>query len=147
MKVPPLRDRPDDVPLLIASCAQELGHQGSISELFSDKALAEMSHYHWPGNVRELRNTVEVAMALGEESALEGRRAHVELDTAEQAALMAPLMDMPYGDARTQLLEQFEESYLSALLEKAGGNVSKAARIAQMDRSYLTALIKRRGLR
>ena len=71
LEVPPLRDRPEDVPALLAHFAQRtakrLGHPIS----FSPQALAYLSNYRWPGNVRELRNAVERAAVLSETGRLE----------------------------------------------------------------------------
>ena len=53
---------------------------------------------------------------------------------------------MPYGDARSQVLTEFEEYYFRELIKKSGGNVSAAAREAKMDRSYLVQILKRRGI-
>ena len=62
------------------------------------------------------------------------------------ADAIAPLLALPYKDARRTLLDEFELRYLQSLLAKTGGNVRQAARDAAMDRTYLTELLKRHGL-
>lgn len=59
---------------------------------------------------------------------------------------MQGLFDLPYRQARALVLRAFESGFLSRLVERAGGNVSAAARSAEMDRSYLIKLLKRRGM-
>src|SRR5215470_14554505 len=72
MKVPPLRERADDVPLLVEHFLRECGHAGPVGELISPAAMHALMHHHWPGNVRELRNLIEATVAMGEAPPLDG---------------------------------------------------------------------------
>jgi transcriptional regulator with PAS, ATPase and Fis domain len=71
LEVPPLRDRPEDVPALLAHFAQHTAKRLGRPISFSPQALSYLSHYKWPGNVRELRNAVERAAVLSESGRLE----------------------------------------------------------------------------
>jgi len=135
--VPPLRDRVEDLPLLIRSFLATLGlsdHAG----LFPPHVLAELADHDWPGNVRELRNYVERTVVLREPLPASKR----------QGAASAADVDLrvPFKLAKDATVDAFERSYLTALLDAAGGNVSKAARNGGMDRMYLHRLIQKHGL-
>jgi DNA-binding NtrC family response regulator len=93
--------------------------------------------------VRELRNLIEATLAMGEPPALEAALA----DQRDATDPIGAVLGLPYRLAREQLLQQFEERYLPALLARAEGNVSRAARMAQMNRSHLLELLQRRHLK
>jgi DNA-binding NtrC family response regulator len=138
MKIPPLRERAEDVPLLVEHFLRELGHDGPVEALISPGAMKQLMGHHWPGNVRELRNLIEATVAMGETP---------QLDGAAAAGPASEVAALPYKEARAQVLHDFEERYLRALLERSRGNVSQAARDARMDRSHLIDLLTRHGLR
>jgi DNA-binding NtrC family response regulator len=96
--------------------------------------MTALTSHRWPGNVRELRNVVEAMLAMGEPPTLEAAAARAGADAA---------LDLPYKDARREVLEAFEKRYVERLLERSGGNVSAAARAGQMDRTYLIKLKER----
>ncbi|MDX2010489.1 MAG: sigma 54-interacting transcriptional regulator [Myxococcaceae bacterium] len=137
LEVPPLRQRLDDLELLVAHFLREAGAEASP---FSADDLTALRAHHWPGNVRELRNLVESTLAMGERPALEA-------PAAPDASAPGLGPELPYKDARAQVLERFEKHYLPRLLEHAKGNVSAAARHAKMDRSHLIELLTRHGLK
>ncbi|MBI3183333.1 MAG: sigma 54-dependent Fis family transcriptional regulator [Myxococcales bacterium] len=130
LQVPPLRERPDDIPLLAERFAKELGHDLQLS----GASLACLTAYHWPGNVRELRNLVERTLAVGVTEAL---------PTEAEAAASAE----GFSQARLLAVKAFERSYLEALLRKHQGSATRAAREAKMSRSYLYELLAEHGLR
>ncbi len=138
LELPPLRERPDDIQLLVEHFGHEAGHDGSM---FSPEVMAAFTAHSWPGNVRELRNVVEASLALGEVSPLEGS-AGTEAPPAATAPASSKEL-LPYRQARTQVLDAFERSYVTRLLADTGNNVSLASRRAQMDRSYLSELIRK----
>jgi DNA-binding NtrC family response regulator len=92
--------------------------------------------------VRELRNLVEAALATGESP-----QAQRSVSSASSASVIDDVLDARYREARDSVLGVFERRYLQRLLERAGDNVSQAARIAEMDRSHLTSLLRRHGFR
>ena len=143
LQVPPLRDRLDDIPLLVEHFLRESGHTGPVEEAISTATMASLEQHHWPGNVRELRNLIEVSVAMGEAPALDD----AVRPANDGGDLIDSLLDAPYKEARSTLLAEFEQRYLTNLLDRAKGNVSRAAREARMDRSHLTDLLQRHKLR
>ena len=144
LSLPPLRERPTDVPLLVDHMLADAGYTGSRDALFSPDAMQQLQAHPWPGNVRELRNVVLRALATGEQPEFDPLQAMPA--GASGVDLVAAVLELPYRQARRALLDHFEAQYLRALLERTGGSVRAAAREAKMDRSYLTELIKRHGI-
>ncbi|MBK7857032.1 MAG: sigma 54-dependent Fis family transcriptional regulator [Archangiaceae bacterium] len=130
LEVPPLKDRVDDIALLAHRFAAEAG----AKEPLSASTLAALTARTYPGNVRELKNVVERVVAMGAETALPG-------------GATAPLKAEDFHSTREKAIAAFEKSYLSALLERHGGNASAAAREAGIARSYLYKLLDAHGLK
>ncbi|MFO0722583.1 MAG: sigma 54-interacting transcriptional regulator [Myxococcota bacterium] len=156
MEIPPLRERVEDIPLLIEHFLGQAGLSGPIGDVFPPEALDMMAEYRWPGNVRELRNFVEAAIAMGEVPELERSRAAAAApaQTLEpRSGLVFPsvpvesLLEETYKSARSLVLDEFERLYLARLLERSKDNVSSAARTADIHRTYLNEMLKRHGLR
>jgi DNA-binding NtrC family response regulator len=146
--VPPLRERAQDLPLLVEHFLREAGHDGPVTAVISDALMRELQAQHWPGNVRELRNLVEAALATGQAVTSAGVPVG---DAAGRVAGGAPdlidgVLGQSYREARGTVLAEFERRYLTELLGRAGGNVRRAAQLARMDRSYLIDLLRRHGL-
>jgi DNA-binding NtrC family response regulator len=140
--VPPLRERLDDLPILIRHF---LGQLGCLEEekLFNPAVQMEMQKHDWPGNVRELRNYVERTVVL-----------QMASPTSRKSAPSSPVLGsqqvdirVPFKLAKDAAVDTFERAYLGALLEACTGNMSKAARTAGMDRMYLHRLVQKHGLR
>jgi DNA-binding NtrC family response regulator len=150
-RIPALRERLDDVPLLIEHFAREAGWDGPIEGAFPRAVMEGLRAHRWPGNVRELRNFVEAALAMGEAPALDPRDRVTDPDAPAGASASAggPVelklanLDGPYRESREAVLRTFETQYLRRLLERTQGNVTAAAREAKMDRSYLMELLKK----
>jgi len=138
--IPPLRDRPDDVPLLVEHFLRDAGWDRPVAGLISPQAMDALARLHFAGNVRELRNLVEATLAMGEPPPLDAPPG----DTADP---IMRVLALGYRDARQRLLHDFEAQYLAALLERNDGNISRAARAAGMDRSHLAELLSRHKLR
>jgi two-component system response regulator GlrR len=134
VKVPPLRDRSGDVPLLVHHFCQELG-AGEEIRLPADLVTA-LAGQRWPGNVRELRAAVQRALLFGD--AVRWR---------EGAAAAPPAIDLSvtYGEAKERAVAVWEADYVRALVGAFEGNVSRSARAVGMSRSHLRALLTRYG--
>ncbi len=150
VRVPPLRDRVDDIPGLVRSFLASLGVGPSDPrDVFSPRVLASLADHDWPGNVRELRNYVERSVVLQEALPAAPRR------VAAAAPAEAPAASPPEGDgapvpfklAKDAVVDGFERQYIASLLESTGGNISKAARLGGMDRMYLHRLVQKHGLK
>ncbi|MEM9069266.1 MAG: sigma 54-interacting transcriptional regulator [Myxococcota bacterium] len=138
LALPPLRERSDDIPLLIERFLREEGSDKSAKDVFGAR-LGELIRHSWPGNARELRNVVAGALAIGEVPDL--------LPIAPAASPAGNLLALPYKKAKATLTHDFERRYVEQLLQKTGGNVAKAARDARMNRSYLIELLRKHGLK
>jgi DNA-binding NtrC family response regulator len=138
LRLPPLRDRREDIAVLIEHFARELGVDGPIEATFDAELLSRWQRHTWPGNIRELRNAVEAAIVVG----AQGPVGEVAMATGDHSAPIPA-----YKDARAKLLHDFEHDYLTRLMSDSGGNVSRAARTARMDRSHLIDLLHRHGLK
>src|SRR6266699_3249990 len=156
INVPPLRERPEDIPLLtehfLSTYWMRHRRQGASSPRLSDDAIRTLCSHPWRGNVRELQNVIEHVAVLTEPGAAirsEDLPLAIEARSpvaANPASLSSTLFDESYHGAREQVIAQFELQYLTWLLGRAGGNLSKAARIAGVDRTTLYRLMERHGL-
>ncbi len=140
VKLPPLRERPEDIPHLarffLERFSRRYGKSLSGSPQFYEALLRE----RWPGNVRQLKNVMERLTALHPGGVLRPEDLAEDSPTVEPAGNLSTL---PWKDAREQYLANFERSYAQAVLARCGGNVSAAAREAGVDRKTFYALLKR----
>ncbi|HEY8509514.1 MAG TPA: sigma-54 dependent transcriptional regulator, partial [Steroidobacteraceae bacterium] len=154
LRVPPLRERPEDIPLL----AEHFLHQywrrhregAGPPPRFSEAAIESLKKRVWRGNVRELQNVIEHSVVLLqpgteiqsedlpqlEESAADGMVAHLTQFSENDA----------FHGARERVIGQFERSYLTWLVNRTNGNMSAAARIASVDRTTLYRLMEKHGI-
>jgi DNA-binding NtrC family response regulator len=142
MHVPPLRERPDDIALLVEHFARQFaaGRQLEVAK----EELDRLRHHTWPGNVRELRNVIERACALTHGTKLEIDEAFDEKVGGQAGAVN---IDLPFKEAKAQLIDAFEREYIRAQLKRHNGNLSAAARNAEVDRKHFRELLRKHGLR
>ncbi len=143
MHLPPLRERPEDIALLVHHFVQKYrGRLGKVMDGISPGALVRFAAYDFPGNVRELENKVHQAMVVAAGPILE------EADVAlpQRASTARPDVERPFRELKQELIDTFEQSYLTELLRVHHGNLAQAARAAGMDRKNLWALVVRHGL-
>jgi DNA-binding NtrC family response regulator len=153
--VPPLRERKSDIPALAAWFAERMGRGGFAP---SPALLDQLDRHDWPGNVRELRNVVERALSLGDaaladlgETRKVAAEAEAEATRAEEpprrpSSPSSDVLDLPFKEAKAALVESFERDYLTALLARHRGNISRAAAEAGIDRNYIHRLVKKYSL-
>ncbi len=159
IKLPPLRQRPEDIPLLANHFLTVYWnrHKGpDRAPRFSDSAIAFLRSRPWRGNVRELQNVIEHVAVLAEpDQSLQPE--HIPLydeggsewtgEAAVAAVTPAALVaDKPFHVAKDLVIAQFEKDYLMKVVTKAGGNMSKAARLAGIDRTTLYRLMEKHAL-
>jgi DNA-binding NtrC family response regulator len=143
--VPPLRERKIDIPALAAWFAEHMGRGGFAQ---SPALIDQLMRHDWPGNVRELRNVVERALSLGDSASI-GMLADIGASGDDEPAAGrggTAMLDMPFKEAKAQLVEGFERDYLTALLARHHGNISRAAAEAGIDRNYIHRLVKKYNL-
>jgi transcriptional regulator with GAF, ATPase, and Fis domain len=153
VKIPPLRTRIEDLRLLVDGIQDELGRRRkamglAAPERLDGTAMAMLLRYDFPGNVRELRNIVERWAVLGTTLGPGETSPIVDAPRPASAAAsttdpLSDVLELPYHEAKDALVERFERAFTRAVLEKSGGNVSKAARDAGVDRRHLQRLMAR----
>ncbi len=156
--LPALRERLEDVPLLVSHLAQRA--RPGRAQQYGPEALALLRQYSWPGNIRELANLVERLAILGGDTigpedvllvlpATGGRAgpgtAALRTDHAQTPAIARPTPLEP-GVSLTDALDRYERELIADALTRAEGNVAEAARTLQTDRANLYRRMKRLGL-
>jgi DNA-binding NtrC family response regulator len=150
VRVPSLRERPEDVPGLV-----RLFEARSKAQPLSDELVDMLSRHDWPGNVRELRAVLErlaVMPDLGAQAVVRamGKTFNPDSDESSGARLRAEvsqqLLALPYHEAKERVLESFEKTYLLEHLKAAGGVVTRAAQRAGLPRQSLHRMLRRLGI-
>jgi two-component system nitrogen regulation response regulator NtrX len=147
LNVPPLRERPGDIPLLVRHFSA-LHHvrTGQTPPRWTTEAVSALARYRWPGNIRELANIVERLAILhgGSDVTEDAVRAVLPV---ERAATAAPLPDPAALDhSLTDTLDEYERMLIARALSMAGGNVAEAARKLKTDRPNLYRRMRRLGI-
>jgi two-component system nitrogen regulation response regulator NtrX len=149
LEVPPLRERPDDIPRLVLHFLREFSREyGQKQKTIDDAALALFVRYAWPGNVRELRNIIErlVIMAPGPVLTLRDVPPPVS-SISVGPGTDAPLMRAGFDHATLKdARAEFEREFITRKLKEHGGNVSKTADAISVERSNLHRKIKALGI-
>src|SRR5664279_2046126 len=144
--VPPLRDRKEDIPLLVKEFLQEFGQQyGRPHVEMHPDALDALQKYHWPGNVRELRNLVERVLILNPKSQRIERKHLPLLATRDQARDTARASQRTRAEDSSTLAEAreaYERDFILKKLDECHGNVSRAAEALGLERSHLYRKMK-----
>ena len=157
--LPPLRDRGRDVLQIAEEHASQIAERYALpAPAFDTRAQTRLLAYHWPGNVRELRNVIEKAVILSgggplppellpADRAPSGMNPRpVDLSSSSSGSRPSLSSDsgpiayeggVTFAEAKGQMIEQWEASFLTSLLEVTQGNVAKASRMAKMDKKHL----------
>jgi len=138
IQLPSLRERGQDIPYLAQHFVDLFSPKDNPLQLRPED-MARLQRYGWPGNVRELRNVIERACVLRRDD-------YVTLDEGfgeEAAPSLGIRTDLPFKEAKGQLVELFEREYVVDLMRRHKMNLSSAAREAQIDRKHLRELIRK----
>ena len=160
---PPLRERKEDIPQLVHYFLAEVAKRRGLQLNIAVDAMSGLMSHDWPGNVRELRNVVERAaslcdgptvtradMVFGRESLSHSLSSSPGVSSSGTsgfnvgAALLGP--NVTFKDAKQQVLDDFERMYLSELLNRNKGNITRSAHEAGLTRYHLRELLKRHNL-
>ncbi|HZH03116.1 MAG TPA: sigma 54-interacting transcriptional regulator, partial [Myxococcaceae bacterium] len=142
--LPSLRDRKEDIPLLVDSFASE-----PLWQSLPDSMKEQFTNHTWPGNVRELRNAIERARHMADIPEMSADTLLREFAPPSQVLRGEGLpvdYDGPFKESKDSLIRAFEKEYLTRLLSKVKNNVTKAAREAGLDRKHLYSLLHKYGL-
>jgi DNA-binding NtrC family response regulator len=140
VKLPPLRERPEDIPHLARFFLERFSRRYAKSLSATPRFYEALLGQPWPGNVRQLKNLMERLAALHPGGVLEPEDI---ADDLQPTGALNHLSSLPWKEARERYLAGFELSYAQALLARCDGNVSAAAREAGVDRKTFYALLKR----
>ncbi len=152
--VPPLRDRREDIPALVANFWEQLAGPNAEPPA---RLIGALARHDWPGNVRQLRTAVERAVMIDEVSAPD------TVDTGVGSGSVTTSAPRPrpgtgnedsgafdpahsFRTAKEAIVVRWERGYLTELVKRCRGNVSRAARAARMDRNHLRDLLRRHGI-
>ncbi|HEX7150956.1 MAG TPA: sigma-54 dependent transcriptional regulator [Thermoanaerobaculia bacterium] len=140
LRMPPLRERMEDLPILVQEILKPLSKEMARSQpRVSARALKKLETYPWPGNVRELRNVLERALLTLTGDEIRSEDLTIEGGTPQVAAKSGAL---PAEEWDIQPLDQVIAQYVAASVQATGGNVRKAARSLQISPSTLYARLK-----
>ncbi len=147
VRVPPLRERREDIAVLVDHLLQELGSERRREDM--PKGTIELlKSYDWPGNVRELRNVVARFLLFPEEIAsIFSSLTPAGKDAEGEEPRKLEGLDLPLKAARELVVASFERRYLKAKIAAARGNMTQAAASMGISRQYLYRLIEQHGLR
>ena len=133
--MPPLRERPEDIPLLAEHFLRRFATEtGKKIDSIQPEALAAMQRYAWPGNVRELENAIERGVVVGQAR---------EIKLGDLPPLSAPPGMEEDGN---RSLAKMERRYIAQVLAAESGNISNAAKVLRINRTTLYNKIKKYGL-
>jgi DNA-binding NtrC family response regulator len=135
VRLPPLRDHVEDIPLLVDHILAEMP---GAPPAMSAETIEKLKSYSWPGNVRELRNVIERAALLAEPP-----QPCDEVPSVADPVAASINTEQPFKEQKSQLVGNFERSYVKQLIRATGGNIAAAARKARIDRMYLYKLLDR----
>jgi len=145
IRVPPLRERVEDIPELINEFLREIARNTNLDQKeFSEESIELLKKYHWPGNVRELKNLVERMVIMTRDSIIRARDIPTpyNLESGLKDDLESSLMASSYKEAKAR----FERAFIAKKLKEFKGNVSQTAEAIGIERSNLHKKIKAYGL-
>ena len=142
--LPPLRERPEDVPLLVRHFLEELARKHGAPKRVAPEALEFLGSYHWPGNVRELHNEIQRVYALAGET-IEARDLSVKIRNRDQAARGFTMADLELLPLK-QAVESFEREFLRRALARFSGSRSRIAQTLGVPKTSLYQKLQKYGL-
>jgi len=146
--VPPLRERPEDIPLLLDFFLKRFSSEfnKSIREI-DPSALDLLARYRWPGNVRELRNVVERICIMHNAEVIDAVCLPSEITGDSRVEGLSPLLRIPPGGIDMEgVVSELERSLISQAMEVAGGNVARTARLLGLARGTLRYKLEKYGM-
>jgi transcriptional regulator with PAS, ATPase and Fis domain len=152
LRIPPLRERPEDIPFLAARLLEDLqatdaARPGARVAIIAEDAQRAMRSYAWPGNVRELRNALEYALVVGESNVIKSTDLPEEVLHGEPIeTLEASFPSATPLESRPDAGERAERARITRALANAAGHFGRAARILGISRTTLWRHMKRLGL-
>lgn len=146
LHVPPLRERREDIPLLVARFIRDFSlKEGEAEKTMNDEALEVLMRHEWPGNVRELKNIVERLVIMTPARVI-GAADIPPLQKTDNGHRPEPPAELPESDSLREARQDFEKQFIVKKLKEFEGNISKTAEAIGLERSNLHRKIKSFGL-
>ncbi len=142
IELPPLRSRPEDIPLLATHFNQKYSRLGEKPPQITAEAMDLLQRYSWPGNVRQLENAIERASVTARDGWIEPRHLPTEIrrDPGKKSMLAVDLT-RPLPDQLAELTAAFEERYLRKALKRTRGHVGRCAKLSGLSRRSVSSKI------
>ena len=146
--IPPLRDRPEDIPILATHFAQKYARASQPVMQIAPEAMEVLLSYHWPGNIRQLENAIERACVTAPDGEIRPENLPSELSSGSHRKDVSPTIDLtrPLPEQVDALVTSFEERYLRKALKSCRGHVGRCARICGLSRRSVTSKISQYGI-
>jgi transcriptional regulator with PAS, ATPase and Fis domain len=138
LRVPPLRERKEDIPLLVQHFTQHFAQETNREvDSVSDEAMTILVEYDWPGNIRELENVIERAVVTSRKRTI----------GSEAFEYLRPHEICISTNSQPRSLEEVEKCHIQLILNQEGWNISRAAKVLEVDRTTLHKKIRKYNLR
>ena len=149
--IPPLRDRPEDIPILARHFAERFSRElKKKAAILAPSAIEELQNYHWPGNVRELQNCMERAVILSESDTIHGRHLNLSLHAPLPADTPGPWAAFDLSGSLADVIKraqtEVERRKIEQALKEGGGDKGRAADLLGVPYKNLVAKLKEYGL-
>ncbi len=140
--IPPLRERKEDIPYLVQHFINEINKNREKPLEIETKCMKQLITYDWPGNIRELKNSIESGAVISENNIITlddiiGIRENIQYETTS---------DLKFKDLKSSIIENFERSYITQMMNTHKGAISSASRDSGIDRKTFWQLLKKYGL-
>jgi two-component system, NtrC family, response regulator GlrR len=150
IEVPPLRERREDIPLLLSSYVCHYSRIYCLPQItFGEAARRVLTTYEWPGNIRELKNCVRylTCLQLGHPVQPHDLSLLGSMQEKQEAAVTACVSERPLKEAKRELVMRFEREYLEDALRQSNGNIAQAARASGKPRRAFFELMRKYGIK
>ena len=145
INIPPLRERKEDIPVLIDHFIDKFNKQNNAGiQGLDKKALDRLMKYDYPGNIRELENIIERAVILARNNIITSETIPAQFETTREISLLDPLN---LSDGYDKKVKAFEKEMIQEALKQTNGNKSAAARLLNITERHLRSRLERLGMK
>src|SRR5262249_10515456 len=142
ISLPPLRERPEDIPLLAMHFTEKYARPGEMPKQIAPQAMELLLQHRWPGNIRELENAIERGVVTSQDNVIRAENSPPEL--AGPLTVKYPFevdLTRPLADVLREVTADIEERYIRKALKKSRGNIGRCAKICGLSRRSISAKI------
>jgi DNA-binding NtrC family response regulator len=148
IQMPPLRERAEDIPILVDHFLRRFSKEFRQQlKAVPPGVMRRLMNHQWRGNVRELENVISRAVLLSPETEIRAEDLGIGLADSGECLTTDEVKGLPYKDAKGHVLELFHREYLTSLLLRTSGNVTKAAKECGLERQALQQVMRRYGVK